>query len=161
MRGITHSAIVNASGYWHNVSSLTNDIYRGLSLQVSDAGTVYEWLQSLWSFQLCSMILNSSLTPFFMHRLWIDDLHQTWWAVNRLQEQFTQEWKSVVFYSPSKPLWLSLLHTTKHNFYSMFLSVQQFCRHFCWLPNKPKVDHFCTMDQVMTEFPAGQSRFWW
>ncbi len=125
MRGITRSAIVNASGYWHNASSLTNDIYRGLTLQVSDAGTVYEWLQSVWSFQLCSVILNSSLTPFFMHRLWIYDLHQTWCAVNRLQEQFTQKWKSVVFYSPFKLLRLSLLHRTKKNFYSKFLSVQR------------------------------------
>lgn len=130
MRGITCSAIVNASGYWHNASSLTNDIYRGLTLQVSDAGTVYEWLQSVWSFQLCSVVLNSSLT-FFMHHLWIDDLHQTWCAVNRMQEQFSQKW-NVVFYSPSKPLWLSLLHRTKNNFYSMFLSVQrQFRSHFC------------------------------
>lgn len=65
MRGITRGAIVNASGYWHNASSLTNDIYRALPLQLQMQGLYMNNLSLCGVSSRCSIILNSALTPIF------------------------------------------------------------------------------------------------
>lgn len=121
MRGITCSAIVNASGYWHNASSLSNDIYRGLTLQASDAGIVL----CMNDFSLCGVSYCVAFLKFIAVSI-LYALPINWWfALNWVcYEQTAGTVHLKICFTHlccSKPVWLSLFHKTqKLNFEASF-----------------------------------------